>query len=54
MNANKLANVRRNILKKIRLTSPEIEEIKRAARKPTNSEKQSLEDVRVKMENLID
>lgn len=54
MNANKLANVRRNILKKIRLTSPEIEKIKRAARKPTNSEKQSLEDVRVKMENLID
>ena len=52
MDANKLANVRRDLLKKIRLTSTEIEEIKRTAREPTNSEKQSPEDVRVKIENL--
>ena len=52
MDANKLANVREDILKKNRLTSAEIEEIKKTAREPTNSENQNPEDVRVEMQNM--
>ena len=42
----------KHILKKISLTSAEIEKIKRTAKETTNSKKQSPDDVRVKMENL--
>ena len=52
MDASKLANVRRDKLKKNRLTSAEIEEIKRTAREPRNLEKRNPEDVKVRMENM--
>ena len=52
MDAKKLANVRRVILKKSGLTSGEIEEIKRTGREADNSEKQNPEDVTVRMENM--
>ena len=54
MDANKLVSVRRDIIKKNILTSTEIEEIKKTAGKPTNSEKQNPENARVRMEiNII-
>ena len=52
MDASKLANVRQDKLKKNRLTSAEIEEIKRTAREPRNLEKRNPEDVKVRMENM--
>ena len=52
MEAKKLANARRDRLKKNRLTSAEIEEIKKTAREPTKLEKQNPKNIRVRMENM--
>ena len=52
IDANKLANVRRDIMKNNRLTATEIEEIKRKIRQPINTEQQNPEDSRVRLENL--
>ena len=53
MDPNKVANVRPVILTKNRLTSAEIEDIKKTTKEPTYSEKQSPEDVGVRMEHMI-
>ena len=53
IDANKLANVRRDTMKKNRLTAAKIEEIKMKIRQPINTEKQNPEDARVRLENLI-
>ena len=52
IDANKLANVRRNIMKKNRLTAAEIEEIKMKIRQPINKKKENPEDGRMRLENL--
>ena len=52
LNANKLANVRRDKMNKKRLTEAEIEDIKKTVRKQTKTEKPKPEDVAEKMENL--
>ena len=49
---NKLANVRRDIMNKKRLTEAEIEDIKKTVGKQTKTEKPKPEDVVIKMENL--
>ena len=54
IDANKLANVRRDIMKNNRLTAAEIEKIKIRIRKPINTEQQSPEDDRVRLENLTE
>ena len=46
VDANKLANVRRDTMKKNRLTAAEIEEIKMKIRQPINTKQQSPEDAR--------
>ena len=52
IDASKLANVRRDIVKKNRLTAAEIEEIKMKIRQPINTKQQNPEDARVWLENL--
>ena len=52
IDANKLANDRRDIMKKNRLSAAEIEEIKIKIRQPINTKQQNPEDARVKLENL--
>ena len=52
IDGNKLANVRRDIMNKKRLTESEIEDFKKTIRKETKTEKPKPEDVAVKMENL--
>ena len=52
IDANKLVNVRRDIMKKNRLTAAEIEEIKMKIRQPINTEQQNPEDAKVRLENL--
>ena len=52
IDANKLANIRRDIMNKKRLTEAEIEDIKKTVRKQTKTEKPKPEDVAVKLENL--
>ena len=52
IDANKLANVRRYITNKKRLTEAEIEDIKETVRKQTKAQKPEPENVAVKMENL--
>ena len=49
---NKLANVRRDIMKKNRLTAEEIEEIKTKIRQPINTEGQNPEHARLRLKNL--
>ena len=43
IDANKLANVRKNIMKKNRLTAAEIEEIKMKIRQPINKKKKKIQ-----------
>ena len=50
--ANNVADVRRDIMKKNRLTAAKIEEIKTKIRQPINTEQQNPEDARVRLENL--
>ena len=52
IDANKLANIRRDIMNKKRLTEAEIEDIKKTVRKQTKTEKPKPKDVAVKLENL--
>ena len=52
IDANKFANVRRDIIKKTRLAAAEIEGIKKKMWQPRNIERQNLEDARVRLENL--
>ena len=52
IDANKLANVRQDIINKKRLTEAEIEDIKKTVRKQIKTEKPKPGDVAVKMENL--
>ena len=52
IDVNKLANVRRDIMDKERLTEAEIEDIKKTVRKETKTEKPKPEYVTVKMVNL--
>ena len=52
IDANKLATVRRDIMKKNRLTATEIEEMKMKIGQPINTKQQNAEDTRVKLENL--
>ena len=52
IDANKLVNVRRDIMNKERLAEAETEDIKKTVRKQTKTEKPKPEDVAVKMENL--
>ena len=49
---NKLAKVRRNIMKKNRLTAGKTEEIKMKIRQPINTEQQNTEDARLRSKNL--
>ena len=50
--ASKLVNVRRDIMKKNRLTAAETEEIKMKIRQPINTEQQNPENAIVRLENL--
>ena len=52
IDANKLANVRRDKMKNNRLTAAEIEEIKIKIRQPINTEQQNPKDTRMRLENL--
>ena len=52
IDTNKLANIRRDIMKKNRLTAEDIEEIKMKIKQPINTEQQNPEDARVRLENL--
>ena len=52
IDANKLANIRRDIMNKKILTEAEIEDIKKTVRKQTKTEKPKPKDVAVKLENL--
>ena len=52
IDANKLANVRRDIRKNNKLTAAEIEEIKMEIRQPINTEQRNPEDARMRLENL--
>ena len=52
IDANKLANVRREIMKKNRLVAAEIEEIKMKIRESINTEQKNPQDARVRLENL--
>ena len=52
IDANKLANFRRDIMNKKRLTEADIEDIKKTVRKQTKTEKPKPEDVSIKMEHL--
>ena len=52
MDANKLANVRGDILKKNRLKSRETGEIKRTAREPRISEKRNPADATLRTERI--
>ena len=52
IDANKLANVRRDIIKNNRLPGAENEEIKRKTKQPINTEQQNSKDPRVRLENL--
>ena len=52
INAKKLPNVKRDIMKKNRLTAAEIEEIKMKLRELINTKQQNPEDARVRLENL--
>ena len=52
IDANKLANVRRDKMKNNRLTATEIEEIKIKIRQPINTEQQNPKDTRMRLENL--
>ena len=52
INANKLVNVRIDIMKKNRLTAAEIEDIKMKIRQPINKKRQNPEDTRVRLKNL--
>ena len=52
IDASKLANVRRDIMKKKRLTAAEIEEIKMKIRQPINTKQQYPKDARVRLKNL--
>ena len=49
INANKLANVKRDIMKNDRFTAVELKEIKAKIRQPTNTEQQNLEDAIAKV-----
>ena len=49
---NKLANIRRDIMNKKRLTEAEIEDIKKTTRNQTKTEKPKPKDAAVKMEKL--
>ena len=49
---NKLANIRRDIMNKKRLTEAEIEDIKKTTRNQTKTEKSKPKDAAVKMEKL--
>ena len=54
IDANKLANVRRDIMKKNRLTAAEIEKTKTKIRQPMNTKQQNPENARwVRWGNLI-
>ena len=53
IDADKLANVRRDVMKKNRSTATEIEEIKMKIRQPINTKQQNPKDARVRLENLI-
>ena len=52
IDVNKLANLRRDIMQKNRLTASKIENIKTKIRQPINTERQNLEDARLRLENL--
>ena len=52
IDAKKLANVRREIMKKNRLATAEIEEIKMKIRESINTEQKNPQDARVRLENL--
>ena len=52
IDTNKLANVRREIMKKNRLAAAEIEEIKMKIRESINTEQKNPQDARVRLENL--
>lgn len=52
IDATKLTNVRRAVMKNNRLTAAEIEDIKMKNRQPRNTERQYPKDARVRQENL--
>ena len=52
IDAKRLANVRRDIMKNNRLTAVEIEEINMKIKQPINAEQQNPDDARVMLENL--
>ena len=52
IDANKLANVRRNTMNKKTLLEAEIEDVKKTLRKQTKTEKPKPEEIAVKMENV--
>ena len=52
IDANKLANVRRDTIKNNRLPGAENKEIKRKTKQPINTEQQNSKDPRVRLENL--
>ena len=52
IDAKRLANVRRDIMKNNRLTAVEIEEINMKIKQPINAEQQNPDDAGVMLENL--
>ena len=52
VDANKLANIRRDIMKKNRLTAVEIEEMEMKVRQPINTKQWNPEDGKVRLKNI--